>query len=49
MDLIDFSLILAVVITIAYRKIKVFSDSQVSATRITAPFTTQDSNYLCYQ
>lgn len=49
LDLIYFSLLLAVVITIAYRKIKVFSGSQVSAMRITAPFSTQDSNYLCYQ
>lgn len=49
MDLIEFSLIGAALIAIAYRKIKVFSHSQISATRITPPFTTQDSNYLCCQ
>jgi len=47
MDLIYFSLILAVVIIIACRRIKVFSDSWVSATRITATFATQDSTDLC--
>lgn len=49
MNLIEFSLIGAGLIAIAYRKIKVCSHSQISATRITPLFTTQDSNYLCCQ